>query len=363
MQMATLATYFGLGQQTHRSLDDVRMNLEVLKYCATVLFLESSLPDIFTANSWVSPNAITRSRSNKKGSPDGMVMNMYTSSSSVKIELPTSFSNQSIDGNHPILSLMTPNTVDIVPDQADSNIARPDPFDLGRMSDEVERELLQLHETYEEESSSESESSTAAESEASNGYAAFLKPDQISTPSIRVSLAPFYRGTQRIQILHKDITLQLRCNHLKVRFGVNRKFVDSAGRPRLNFVVDATPDLCHVLDACDGLAQKQSLDSGSSSEWRPLLTRKAGFWNSPTMRLQIPTVAAGNVARWVTEIYEKESSATPQRLVFSRFDVEELDTLLTPGTFVDAYLSLDPYDYQQNAGIRLVAKKLIVHSD
>ncbi|KAL9274228.1 NEN2-like protein [Drosera capensis] len=40
MKMATLATYFGLGQQTHRSLDDVRMNLEVLKYCATVLFLQ-----------------------------------------------------------------------------------------------------------------------------------------------------------------------------------------------------------------------------------------------------------------------------------------------------------------------------------
>jgi hypothetical protein len=42
-QMATLATYFGLGNQTHRSLDDVRMNFEVLKYCATVLFLVCSL--------------------------------------------------------------------------------------------------------------------------------------------------------------------------------------------------------------------------------------------------------------------------------------------------------------------------------
>ncbi|CAN6567776.1 unnamed protein product [Malus baccata var. baccata] len=38
MKMATLASYFNLGHQKHRSLEDVR-NLEVLKNCATVLFL------------------------------------------------------------------------------------------------------------------------------------------------------------------------------------------------------------------------------------------------------------------------------------------------------------------------------------
>jgi len=32
---------------------------------------ESSLPDIFTENSWVSPNAITRSRRNANSSPEG----------------------------------------------------------------------------------------------------------------------------------------------------------------------------------------------------------------------------------------------------------------------------------------------------
>ncbi|XVF17202.1 hypothetical protein REPUB_Repub10bG0098800 [Reevesia pubescens] len=64
MKMASLATYFGLGQQKHRSLDDVRMNLEVLKHCATVLFLESSLPSILNGT-WHSstPTITTRSRS------------------------------------------------------------------------------------------------------------------------------------------------------------------------------------------------------------------------------------------------------------------------------------------------------------
>ncbi|KAM1504166.1 hypothetical protein EV1_000285 [Malus domestica] len=51
MKMATLASYFNLGHQKHRSLEDVRMNLEVLKNCATVLFLEANLPGMLNG-SW-----------------------------------------------------------------------------------------------------------------------------------------------------------------------------------------------------------------------------------------------------------------------------------------------------------------------
>lgn len=65
LKMATLGNYFGLGQQKHRSLDDVRMNLEILKSCATVLLLESSLPNVL-GNKWQqgSSTITTRSRFN-----------------------------------------------------------------------------------------------------------------------------------------------------------------------------------------------------------------------------------------------------------------------------------------------------------
>ncbi|CAK9138141.1 unnamed protein product [Ilex paraguariensis] len=365
MKMATLATYFGLGQQTHRSLDDVRMNLEVLKYCATVLFLESSLPDIFTTNSWVSPNATTRSRSNGVGSSEGMGLNTNLPSRSAKVENhPTSSSTSHILENHPILSLMTPNTGVEIPDPIVPNIATADPFDMGPLRNEMERESPQSDDSdsMEEESSSVSpESSAATESEASSGCTDFLDYNEVSTPSVTAVLVPFYRGTQKIQILYKDVPLQLWCSRLKVRFGISTKFVDYAGRPRLSFVVDASERLCQVLDACDNLSQRLSMDSGSSSEWRHVVSRKAGFLNSPTVRLHLPTVADGSMLRWVTDIYERDS--TTQRLVFSRFDVVELDALFAPGNLVDAYISMDPYDYQQNAGIRLVAKKLIVHSN
>ncbi|KAI5057577.1 hypothetical protein GOP47_0027592 [Adiantum capillus-veneris] len=48
-KLATLANYCGYGKQEHRSVADVRMNINVLRSCATMLFLESNYPDIFMA--------------------------------------------------------------------------------------------------------------------------------------------------------------------------------------------------------------------------------------------------------------------------------------------------------------------------
>ncbi|KAL1373263.1 hypothetical protein AAHE18_01G261900 [Arachis hypogaea] len=288
MKMASLATYFGLGQQTHRSLDDVRMNLEVLKYCSTVLFLESSLPDILTANSWISPNAITRSRSNGKSPLDGSSTNMN------KDFVMSSSATETKEENHPILSLTRGNANGSVLDTAQSNIDKQDSFDLRTLGDEIQKSIqsdVAMDEKPTQESTEMSSSSFV--SPASSSYVV-LEPDEI------------------------------------------------------------------FLDACDSVVQKLSVDSGSSSDWRPVVIRKEGFFNYPTARLHIPTAVCGDVAFYATEIYQRESSGTVQRLLFSKFDAEELGSLFTPGTFVDAFFSLDPYDYQQNAGIKLVAKKLII---
>ncbi|XP_062116657.1 protein NEN1-like [Humulus lupulus] len=367
MKMATLATYFGLGQQTHRSLDDVRMNLEVLKYCATVLFLESSLPDIFTTNSWISPNAITRSRtSNGKSSPEGTSLNDNVPSASLNNGNRSTLSstNQIMIENHPISSFVAPNRE--VYNMVESNPPQPDPFNMAQLTSGImiESHSHQTDINVDERSISVSSdlSSIAAVNHCNNTCGEFIEPDAVSIPFISACFVPLFRGSKKIKLLHRDNTLQLRCPRLKVRFGISAKFVDHAGRPRLNFVVDASPSLWRVLDSCNDIVQKMTVESESSSEWRPVVTRKMGFYNYPTVRLHIPTAVCGEIAIYATEIYQKESSGSVHRLVFSKFDAAELNSLLPPGTFVDAFFSLDPYDYQQNAGIRLVAKKLIIHS-
>lgn len=360
MKMASLATYFGLGEQTHRSLDDVRMNFEVLKHCATVLFLESSLPDILTNNSWVSPNAAVRSCANGNTNLEGMGLSIDTPSSSVKIGSPMkSVAEAYTESDNPILPLVSRN-VEEVPDLIETNSSRPDPFNLVQFSAEV-RESIQLDAMEEEPASYSRDSSVSIATEGYIGITDFLEPNKISISSVSLNLSHLRSGMQKIQILHNNAELQVCSKCLKVRFGISTKFVDYAGRPRLSFVVDVSSELCQLLDAIDNLAQKVTEDSGSMSEWRPVVNRKPGFMNCPTVRLNLPTVVEGNVSHWVTEIYQKESSAT-QKLMFSRFDVAELDSLITPGTLLDVYFSVDSYDYQQIAGIRLVAKKLIVHS-
>ncbi|KAJ6970290.1 protein NEN2 isoform X1 [Populus alba x Populus x berolinensis] len=362
MKMATLATYFGLGNQTHRSLDDVRMNVEVLKHCATVLFLESSLPDAFPENHWVSPNAITRSRRN--GISPVPNKNSPSSSSQVKSTPALSPENDRTEEKRPVFSLLTSSAAESQYSVV-SNTAHPDTFDMVALGNEVNAASFQPDVAMEENPILQPPEmpSTVTVPESCGGVLGFLELDEVSLSSIRAFPVPFFRGSHRIKLFYKGAILQLRCPRLRIRFGLSTKFSDHAGRPRLSFVVDASPSLCYVLETCESIVRKVYEDSDCSSDWRSAVTRKPGFVNNPTVRLNIPTVLNGDVAQYATDMYKKEPSGTTQKLIFSQFDATELDTWFRPGTFVDAYLSLDPYDYQQTSGIRLVAKKLIIHNE
>jgi hypothetical protein len=65
---------------------------------------------------------------------------------------------------------------------------------------------------------------------------------------------------------------------------------------------------------------------------------------------------------YLTDIYKKDPGGNTHKLAFSKVDVAELDSLFAQGNKVDAFFSLEIYDYQQNSGIRLVAKRLVVYS-
>ena len=77
----------------------------------------------------------------------------------------------------------------------------------------------------------------------------------------------------------------------------------------------------------------------------------------------IPTIVSGDSAIYSTDICQKEPSGNTQKLVFNNVDATKLDSLFVRGSQVDAFFSLEVYDYQQNAGVRLVAKRLVVHSN
>ncbi|CAN7064768.1 hypothetical protein Bca4012_101900 [Brassica carinata] len=336
MKMASIAKYFDLGDQAHRSLEDVRMNLEVVKHCATVLFLESSVPDILTEMSWFSPRRSPRTKSNEKSLPSGVKESSASSSSS------------GVRETHPIVSLLTECS-------EDDNSCGIDP------SDDITTLISKLHiGTLQTDAADEAQDESTPSPNPDAKDEDFLGVDEVSVSSISASLIPFHRGgSLRMKLFHDDDPLQLYGDSLKVRFGISRKYLDHAGLPRLNTVVDLPPDLCKILEEADYVARNLSVESGTTSGWRLTVMRKKGFANYPTARLQISSESNGDDA---TEVYQrKESSETVEKLDFSSNEFEELESALLPGTLVDAYFSLEPYDYQKMAGIRLAARKLVIH--
>lgn len=213
--------------------------------------------------SWFSPRRSPRTKSNEKSLPSGVKESSASSSSS------------GVRETHPIVSLLTECS-------EDDNSCGIDP------SDDITTLISKLHiGTLQTDAADEAQDESTPSPNPDAKDEDFLGVDEVSVSSISASLIPFHRGgSLRMKLFHDDDPLQLYGDSLKVRFGISRKYLDHAGLPRLNTVVDLPPDLCKILEEADYVARNLSVESGTTSGWRLTVMRKKGFANYPTARLQ-----------------------------------------------------------------------------
>jgi hypothetical protein len=264
MKMANLADYFNLGPQIHRSLYDVRMNLDVLKCCSTVLFLEDNFPKLLSGGLRHFPELLSG-------------------------------------------GFLNPNDISL--------------------------EFIQV----------------------SISFSSCLGKRSLNS-GLRTNPLP-YEFERSLCIKHNDDPLQLHCIGLRVHYEVSLN-QNSEGRPKLSIVVDIPENLRQVLEFCDEIAKTTFREFGSTSEWRQVIKE---YGNRPCVRLNIPIIGSGDDATYAIEIYLKEASGNIRKKDFSKADVAELEFMFFRGDMVDAFFSVELYNYKNNAGIRLVAKKLVVH--
>ncbi|CAL4998449.1 unnamed protein product [Urochloa decumbens] len=321
MKLASLANYFGLGKQRHRSLDDVKMNIDVVKNCATVLFLLASLANYFGLGK------------QRHRSLDDVKMNIDV----VKNCATVLFLEESLRGVVP-----TPQNM-----LADATIRTQ-----GTSDPATNRDYNELVGSHVEEMMIDTTKQMDARS--SGGSSGFVELDDVSTESIEIKVVVLHRSRLRRIFHHKGAQLQLSCPGLEVRW------VSTQFQPNLSIVVDIPDNLSKVLEFCDNLAQSESPEARSNSTWKPIIKRYGNATTRPTVRLKIAmTIVNGNTAMYSTQICQKDCNGVIPKLASRKVDAAELESL--QGNKVDAFFSLEIYDYKAKAGILLVAKRLDVH--
>ncbi|KAK4744493.1 hypothetical protein SAY87_010805 [Trapa incisa] len=133
---------------------------------------------------------------------------------------------------------------------------------------------------------------------------------------------------------------------LRVKYGVTKSmYLDYAGMPKFTFVVDLDPPFVRFLMLAVKLPRNRLFSPAAPP-----------YGSRSRIILAILLRDCVNIIGDRLQNYPREETA------ICRKDISG-NALIRPGTFLDACFSLDPYDYMQHAGIRLVAKKLFLHSN
>lgn len=246
---------------------------------------ESCLPEMLIPEEWASPDTtIAKDNRGKAVQEASLLPNVTTVlPSRQKGESPVDgeTSGEACNAAQVVARVPTSEPFNLMPLMDSMNIDSfvPNPNLDGRSS------MDSLMDERREPDVSETVVAQNVASKSSVSHAGFLEPDKVTISCICMSVTPTYHRASRAFLMHKGVLLQLCSMKMKIRFGPSTKFLDQAGRPRLSFVVDPSPRLCEILDACDLLVQQQIVSSGSDSALRPVV-RNTGYPNSSTIRLQ-----------------------------------------------------------------------------
>ncbi|XP_002993628.2 protein NEN1 [Selaginella moellendorffii] len=322
LKMATLASYFGLGKQEHRSLADVRMNIEVLKLCATVLFLESNFPDIFPMESIVSPNQNSpflvpeRRQSARLSSLRGDAFNFNL----LAVSLEEAIKHDDANGSKlesreetTMISATTTRTIEQATEQE-------------RVSEDLRNDK-------------------------------FLRSDEIFLDFLDATHNP----DKWITLQHASQQLCIRETNARVKFSVSDRFAYSSdGKPTFSIVIVPTPKLLAIAKECEVLVKNVSTSMGIAAVWQPVLV--ANGTGDEALRIKIGTSGDGESASYTTKLFKKkQEDGSLERLDLPSVDPKTFQESVPAGCCVDVELRCDGYAFQGGkVGLRFLAEQLFI---
>ncbi|EFJ28517.1 hypothetical protein SELMODRAFT_411374 [Selaginella moellendorffii] len=241
LKLSTLAAYFSLGKQEHRSLPDVRMNIKVLKRCATVLLLESNFPHLFQS----SPQAPQkRRRSSYGGGDDFRLVTLSLEEAMLQLE---GGECEAIDPK------------------------------MQNEEQEVKRKL---------------------KFETGEDHNRFLQPHEVLLDSV----GAVYDGGPSVIPFHGSNRLCVQADNSKVKFSVSDRYAFSeTGMPTFKIVIIPSAELLAIVKHCEAAVKNKCALFGINAKWQPaLFVTKDGH---EAIRIRIGTNGEGSSATYTTKLY------------------------------------------------------------
>ncbi|CAM6079750.1 unnamed protein product [Sphagnum tenellum] len=304
MKMASLASYCGLGEQAHRSLEDVRMNIQILKSCATILFLPYSSSNLEGSEEWSVARCCTR----------------HTLNSNTKCMSGVGeFSNSSIgqiEGENPWLQV-----------KEMSGAVESSDAGVGQIQYEP--------------------------------YASWLQVKDINESQVCVVKGPSSWGKKIPVVMYRGSPLCVYECDAMVRFSVREAYAfDQMRKPSFSLVLQPSQHTYNFFHALDVSVKSKYMDLGGQSQWRPLVWREG---EADVIRIRIVTTGTGASATYTTQFHQRTEGRLRRTLTLGSVDPVVFRRWMPPGSRVDVLLASKVYDIQSTAGLQLIAHDLTLH--